>query len=135
MNVLFDIQNSDTEPRWSGWLLPWIAGIYLLRTTEHVLDKVEKKKSHLHKKVISQKWKDWKTYQPENWIFWEFIEEDRNNILKEFQLGFETTPYAEANEYEVEEAVYEKMNLFRESVYWWRQQLREIEQSILDYTD
>jgi len=65
-----------------------------------------------------------------HWIFWEFVERERNNILKEFEMGFVDGPYLEAGEYEIEDDVHIKLQAFREAVYWWRLQLRRIEESL-----
>lgn len=73
-------------------------------------------------------WARWQENRDANWIFWEFIENERNNVVKEFEFGFQTEPYEEPEDYEVEPLVYEKMELFREAVYWWRAQLRELEE-------
>ena len=130
VNVLFDLQNSEVEPRWHGWLIPWVAGLTLLRATGHVLAKVDATKSSKHKSEIKSLWRAWTDHRAENWVFWDFIEEERNNVVKEFEFGFQIEPYSEPEEYEVENAVYEKIELFREAVYWWRHQLRAIEEAL-----
>ena len=127
VNVLFSLQNSDVEPRWHGWLIPWVAGLTLLRATGHVLGKVDAQKSDKHKAEIAELWRRWNEKRTENWVFWDFIEEERNNVIKEFEFGFQIEPYSEPEEYEVDDTVHKKIELFRESVYWWRAQLRAVE--------
>ena len=125
--LLFEFQNSEVEPRWGHWQIQWIAGLTLLRTIGHVLDKVDSLSSDTHKSVVLEKWREWKDAPEENWVFWEFIQQERNSILKEFKLGFVDGPYLEPDEYEIEPIVLQKLTSFREAVYWWRKQLREIE--------
>ncbi len=127
VSLLFDLENSEIEPRWGNWQIRWIAGLALLRTIGHVLQNLDTKTSKAHSIAIKQKWDSWKSEHTENWIFWDFIQKERNNILKEFDLGFVSGPYLEPEEYEVEPIVYHKLAMFREAVYWWRVQLRELE--------
>lgn len=130
ISVLFNIQNTETEPRWHGWLIPWVAGLSCLRSTGHVLAKVDSSRSPKHKEAVSDRWSEWRARPEEHWIFWEFIEQERNNVLKEFEFGFKIAPYAEPDEYEVDDEVEDKMQLFREAVYWWRRELRAIEAAL-----
>jgi len=128
--ILFELQNSDIEPRWSHWQVQWIGGLALLRSVGHVLHKVDSAQSESHQKAISTLWNSWKVDKCMHWIFWEFVERERNNILKEFEMGFVDGPYLEAGEYEIEDDVHIKLQAFREAVYWWRLQLRRIEESL-----
>lgn len=130
LGVLFQLQNSDVEPRWQGWQVHWIAGMSMLRTIGYVLKKVDARKDVDHQTVIEQFWRRWTERKGEHWIFWEFVDLERHNILKEFDLGFAYEPYLEPEDYEVEEIVYEKLHLYREAVYWWRTQLRAMEGEI-----
>ncbi len=130
VGILFNLQNSDTEPRWNGWIVPWVGGLSLLRATGHVLQNVDKNKSSRHREVVTNQWQFWTNDKTANWVFWDFIQKERNNILKEFEFGFTTSPYLEPDEYEIEPIVEEKMQLFREAVYWWRQELRTMEDAL-----
>jgi hypothetical protein len=124
---LFSLQNTDAEPRWHGWLIPWVAGLTLLRAIGHVLVKADSNATPKHRDAINALWVSWKNDRSANWVFWDFIENERNNVLKEFMFGFQTEPYAEPDEYDVDPLVYEKIELFREAIYWWRIQLRKLE--------
>jgi hypothetical protein len=128
--IHFDFQNSDIEPLWGHWQVQWIAGIALLRSTGHVLYKVDSKSTERHRRIIREIWAEWQSDRKKHWVFWEFIEKDRNNILKEFNLNFKTGPYLEPNEYDIEKIVYNKLWKFREAVYWWRAQLRTLEEQL-----
>jgi hypothetical protein len=77
--------------------------------------------------VIESIWAEWKANKDEHWIFFDFIEKERNNILKLFSFGA-MLPASEDNR----TLVYgntdlDAAQLFREAVYWWRTQLRELE--------
>jgi len=124
------LQNSDIEPRWFGWQVKWIAGMSMLRSIGYVLKKVDSKISEDRQAVISELWQDWTSQRETNAIFWDFIDLERHNILKEFALGFTHEPYLEPDEYEVEDIVYDKIAQYREAVYWWRFQLRSAEDMI-----
>lgn len=63
----------------------------MLRTVGHVLDKVDSNSDPKIKIAVEQKWENLKKSKPEPKIFWGFIEEGRNNILKEYELGEQTT--------------------------------------------
>ena len=69
------------------WRRRWITAVVLLRTVGHVLEKVDAAtNSHLGQ-IINSKWEELKSNKPEPIIFWEFIDQERNNILKEYQIG------------------------------------------------
>jgi hypothetical protein len=89
VSILFELQNSDLDDDHPEWRISWIAGIALLRAIGHVLDKVDSIKSAKHKKAIARLWSSWKSDKSTNWIFWDFIEQERNNILKIFKFGVE----------------------------------------------
>lgn len=63
------------------WQALWIAAITGLRSTGHVLHKVDAKTSKQAEEVIATKWLKWKS-DKESW-FCDFIEPERNRLLKE----------------------------------------------------
>ena len=76
------------EDKKDRFKLYWVAAISLARTIGHVLHKVDSEISNEHKKVISARYEAWKANREEHKIFWEFIENERNNLLKEYEFGF-----------------------------------------------
>lgn len=123
VSVLFAFQNSDIDDQHPEWRLNWVAGCALLRTIGHVLQKVDAQNSDTHRRTINSFWSDWKLERDKSWIFWDFIENERNNILKNYEFGVETT-----NDSLVHKATgLDGIQLFRESLYWWRDQLESIE--------
>src|SRR5262245_12154749 len=81
---LFELQNSDIDEEHPEWRTNWIAGVAMLRTVGHVLHKVDAKTSTTHRSLIESAWAAWKMNKDEHWIFFDFIEKERNNILKTF---------------------------------------------------
>lgn len=90
--IHFSLSTLDVDEERDEWRIFWIAGLCMLRTVGQVLDKVDARTSPLLAEVISEKWKTLKSDRDANWIFWQFIDKERDNILKEFQLGAVATP-------------------------------------------
>ena len=127
-SILFELQtwDYDVDDSWK-WRTRWIAGVACLRTIGHVLDKIDAKRSLMHRTLIEEAWKSWKKEPDDHRVFFNFIEKERNNILKEFSFGTEFQEYDEEPDPRCLEAYEDAAELFREAVYWWRAQLTEIE--------
>lgn len=69
------------------WRRRWIIAVVLLRTVGYVLEKVDGARSNKHKAEISRWWANLKSTKPNPAIFWLFIEEERNTIVKEYQTN------------------------------------------------
>jgi len=81
----------ENEPDQRNWRLHWVAAVTLLRIVGHVLDKVDGREN-LHLRLAARKlYEKWKT-DPEHEIFREFIDNERNNVLKEYQFGVSEGP-------------------------------------------
>jgi hypothetical protein len=70
------------DPTWEDWMLIWAGTIALLRAVGHALEKQDAKSDARLKKVQSAWWKGLKATKPNPYIFFEFIERDRNLLLK-----------------------------------------------------
>lgn len=70
----------------------WVSGVALLRSVGHVLRKVDSRQDPRTAVAVGAAWERWKADKETNAIFWEFIEEERNNILKEYEFGFLSGP-------------------------------------------
>jgi hypothetical protein len=68
-----------------NWRVDWLATIALLRAVGHVLSKVDGGADRA-KAAIEAAWEQWKT-DPADAIFRDFIEQERNTVLKEYVLG------------------------------------------------
>lgn len=82
---------ADTESQ--SWRVHWAAAIALARAVGSVLDKVDSAADPLVKLAQAGRHRRWKNMDlAEHQIFREFIERERNNLLKEYQ----TDVYGEA---------------------------------------
>lgn len=70
----------------------WIAAVALCRAVGHVLQKIDSNASPKLKNAISQIYATWKTKPEVHYIFFEFIEDERNAVLKEYEFGFLSGP-------------------------------------------
>jgi hypothetical protein len=129
VSILFEFQNSDVDEEHTEWRLFWVAGIALLRTIGHVLAKADAATSGDHKQVVDRAWATWKATKSANAIFWDFIEKERNSLLKTYETGAKLSKGDDG--YFVEFSGGEDaFQLFREAVYWWRHQLIVIEEEL-----
>lgn len=65
----------------------WIAAITLLRTVGHVLNKVDETRSRWLKEIGKREFARIKNDRFGNLIYWEFIDAERNLVLKEYQAS------------------------------------------------
>lgn len=70
----------------------WVSGVALLRSVGHVLRKVDSEHDAQAEQAVDAAWRRWNDDKETNAIFWEFIDEERNNILKEYEFGFLSGP-------------------------------------------
>jgi hypothetical protein len=78
--ITADMPTELWKPRWAGL-------VALLRAVGHVLKEVDGKTSDATRKVIESAWEKLNQSKPEPAIFWKFIEDERNNILKTYEIG------------------------------------------------
>lgn len=128
--LLFSFQSLDIGEEYPEWRLYWFSGVTVLRTIGHVLHKIDSDKSQHHKMVITNAWGSWNKYKEENWIFFDFIEKERNNILKEFSFGAKLPTSEDGRTLAYKNTDLDAFQLYRESVYWWREQLNKIETAL-----
>jgi hypothetical protein len=126
-SLLFSFQNIDIDDEHPEWRIYWVAGVALLRTVGHVLDKVDGKISARHASIVQTLWSKWNSDRRENWIFFEFIEKERNNIMKEYKFGAALPAEGDDRVLSYHQGSDDATQLFREAVYWWRDQLDALE--------
>jgi hypothetical protein len=63
-----------------------VTAVALLRAVGHVLRNSDAKADPILESVVLEAWNRLSSTKPEPAIFWQFIEEERNNILKEYRL-------------------------------------------------
>jgi hypothetical protein len=69
----------------------WVSILTLLRAVGHVLDKVDAQHDQDVRRTVDHFWQSLKSTKPEPKIYWEFIESERNTILKQYAFGFSRT--------------------------------------------
>ena len=127
----------------------WVAGVALARAVGHVLQKVDSKNDESTRNAIAKVYKSWKTNYEENSIFWDFIEDERNQVLKQYEMGFISGPINvlvdnESGENEIfnlDENLYcplakgkfaseDCRDVLEEAIKWWENQFKIIEDEI-----
>lgn len=83
-HALADFEAAGATPYWRT---RWTGVVALLRAVGHVLQKIDAGRSEDIKKAIATEWENLRKSKPEPRIFWDFIEEERNNILKTYEFG------------------------------------------------
>ncbi|MBI3761065.1 MAG: hypothetical protein HY260_04275 [Chloroflexi bacterium] len=133
---LLEEETDDTKFR-----ILWVAGIALARAVGHVLDKVDSKQNDNAKRVISNAYENWKRDREGNKIFWEFIEDERNRGLKQYELGFLSGPIhvaASGQLFTLDENLFcpisdgafageDCRDVLKEAIDWWERKLQAIE--------
>ncbi len=76
----------EEEEDLSRWRIHWVAALALVRAVGHVLEKVDGQNPCI-RALAQAAYKRWKSSSPEHAIFREFIERERNTILKEYQFN------------------------------------------------
>ena len=76
------LQEETDEVRWN---VHWFGAVSLLRAVGHVLVKVDGPKSAKLRNRLDDAYSDWKSTNPNHAIFRDFIDSERNNLLKEFR--------------------------------------------------
>ena len=82
--ALADFQAAGPTPYWRT---RWTALVGSLRSVGHVLEKIDAEQSAELKQAVAEAWSELKKTKPEPRIFWEFIEQERNNVLKAYEVG------------------------------------------------
>ena len=68
------------------WRVLWAGAMALVRAVGHVLQKVDGEDPTV-RQLVDQAWKRWDADREANEVFWEFIQKERNNILKEYRFN------------------------------------------------
>ena len=69
------------------WRTRWVGAVALLRTVGHVLHKVDGARSLELRAAVDAAYVELEATRPEPRIYWEFIEQERNNLLKLYEFG------------------------------------------------
>lgn len=147
--VLHDCEKAyellDLEENEQKFRLLWVSCISLLRAVGHVLRKVDCANNELLRNTVTNWWKKINAEPECHPIFFQFIETERNNILKEYEVGIFSGEievlvgeHGEPFTLAATEFCPMSYGLFegedcREvafiAINWWKRQLQEIEES------
>lgn len=129
VGVLFHFQNSDIvdgDEELREWKFYWVSGLALLRIVGHVLANVDARTSPKHAEAVGGLWAKLKADRESSSIFWDFIEQERNNLLKTYTFGAKLSSDEHGYFIEFSDGQ-DAFQLFREAVYWWRHHLEMLE--------
>ena len=141
------------------WRVLWVGALALLRAVGHVLRNADGRTPRA-RAAINAAYQNWRDKQSEHRVFREFIEKERNNILKEYRLnvldsaetglavvvgdsdaGYITdeTPFVLGdNLFRPVKTGYgageDARDVYREAITWWEQELTRLE-AMLDRSD
>lgn len=145
------------------WRVHWAGALALLRAVGHVLHKVDSADPKVRHQV-DVAYDRWKSNKTENAIFWEFIEQERNNILKEYRFNLHpldqvdvavtmTAHHPDTGEivqlpqmFPIRENIYRPIldgysegddarDVYREALNWWKTELTAIEHGLSECHD
>lgn len=150
----------EAEQDLTRWRVHWAGALALLRAIGHVLRKVDGADSKVGRQVEIA-FSRWKSQRAENAIFWEFIDQERNNILKEYQFNLHPLDHVDVavimtvqqpetgamlqvpNVFPIGENIYRPVldgygegndarDVYQEALDWWDAELGAIESAIAD---
>ena len=116
--------------------LRWITAITILRAVGHTLVNIDASRSSALHSAIDSAWNRWKSDSFQNLIFHEFIEKERNTILKEYRTSLFASPSQQskfsnnAEHYStvlVGDRAYYPLEALNVSLEWWETELDRIE--------
>lgn len=129
------------ESRPASFRVLWVAGIALARAVGHVLQKVDSKQDSAVRAAVGKAYASWKAEKSSNAIFWDFIEEERNQVLKQYEVGFFAGPIdivADGQLHTLDDHLFcpltygpfageDCRDILEQAIEWWDQQLAAIE--------
>ena len=113
--------------------IAWVTVVVLLRTVGHVLDKVDGARSTFLRAAIDERWGEIHEGGIEHEIFHDFIERERNGILKEYRIHetlvepIKTNP-GHADSLLVGSRLLPTNKALQEALNWWETVLRGVEE-------
>lgn len=139
----------EAEDDHAAFRINWVAMCALLRAVGHVLDKVDGPAgSEARRSLIAQKYRAWtKSGDPAHAVFREFIDDERNAVLKEYRFGYneavvqvalESVETGEPMVVALPPGIYrpydagsfgdiDTRDLALEAIEWWDRELKDIE--------
>ncbi|SRR5579883_103592 len=150
-DAMFVRDKLENETGRIEWRLYWVLAVVLLRAVGHVLDKVDGAADAKVKKAANDLHRSWRE-GPDHAIFRDFIEHERNNILKEYSFAMTEGPvpilahlqnhdgFDVIRQFLIEENIYRPMDsgpyegedgrtLVDEAISWWAIQLDAVDRA------
>lgn len=142
--ALENLRKFETPQEYRVW---WVCGITLCRAVGHVLQKVDSKEYPKIAELIKKSYSSWKDKtNDEHRIFRDFIEQERCNVIKEYEFGYDDGPldlwqcndmYSIVDFYccAMKSGPYygvDSIKLLEQALNWWDVQLTNIE-TYIDY--
>jgi len=135
-----------------AWRIHWVAAIALIRAVGHVLHKVDGASDASIMLAVNKRYSVWNGSKYEHAIFRDFIEKERNSILKEYasdvyplaeigiileakpKTGDSNDAIVEPEIFELDENIYRPMldgkwegedarDVLNQAILWWEQEL------------
>jgi hypothetical protein len=148
----------ESEKDLRRWRIVWVGSMALIRAVGHVLHKVDGD-HRVIRQVLNEFYEHWKTYE-EHEIFREFVEYERNNLLKEYRSDIHPLdeipvavqvslaplaggdPVAAAFVFNLDENIFRPMlegrwegidcrEVYSDAIAWWTSQLDGIDLEVL----
>jgi hypothetical protein len=136
----FALKCMETEDDRRKFRLFWMAAVAGLRSVGHVLNNVDGDHDAKVRKAAASAFARWKANRRKHQIFWEFIDDERNALLKEARRGVLAIPYdllAGKERHNIDFQLYAPMvdgpyggedcrDVLKLAISWWKRELREI---------
>jgi hypothetical protein len=85
--VALDLADQVLDP--VQFRIHWVALLALLRAVGHVLKEVDRQQGPPLRQAIDDRWKQWEADRTGNRIFWDFIKDERDLVLKTYDIRYE----------------------------------------------
>jgi len=130
----------ESDPR--RFRLFWLAAVSALRSVGHVLYKVDAASSPAFGQAVNAAYRRWQQDREANKIFWLFIDDERNSVLKQADPGVYPLPNEVAIEpglvYELDFDIFAPMirgpwkgedcrDVVAKAIKWWRCELSRVQ--------
>lgn len=150
--VALDLLEDETDTQ--RWRVHWVGAVALIRAVGHVLDKVDGKSDTELGRLANVRFTRWKLGAGDDRIFVQFIDRERNNILKQYAFGVDTSevvpvavisiahghPPNVDGAFDLDEnlfrpviwdgAVEDARDLYSQAIEWWKHALDELDREL-----